>query len=304
MRKNLGQIKSLFRKTASRIARPAKRRDLARSGLSSGTGRLRAQGSESQDHWAAADVDESSEGSRIGRTSAKDLGPLQQKKQKQMVRSVSRRAGYAVLGLVSAGLLTGCVETAALSPPQAEAQQSPPHRQGASPHGASVALVSLTGVSGPVGERFKSAFMQSAVQNQMTIAESKAANYLVRGYLNPHPAETGAAIDIVFDIFDSSKRRAHRLDDTVVVKGATVGSEAIIDDNVIRQVAAKSAADIAGFLANTPEALAEVKTTPGAASTKTAARPSVSGQTIARRTQPMPRAPVAEANGLGMAALR
>lgn len=219
-----------------------------------------------------------------------------------MARFASRRAGFAAFGLFSAGLLTGCVENAALSPPQAEAQQTPPRREGVSLHRASVALVSLTGVSETVGDRFKSAFTQNAVLHEMTITESGSASYLVRGYLHPHASESGTAIDLVFDIFDSNKRRAHRLDDTIVVQGAAAGPEPTLDDNAIRQVAAKSAADIAGFLANTPEALGAVKTSNGESTKTSAARTTDDGQTIAGRTQPMPRAP--DASGLGMAALR
>ncbi len=67
--------------------------------------------------------------------------------------------------------------------------------------------MSVTGVSETVGDQFKSAFVQNAVQHQITITESASANYLVRGYLNPHPTPTGTAIELVFDIFNSKKRR-------------------------------------------------------------------------------------------------
>lgn len=165
----------------------------------------------------------------------------------------SRRAGYAALACLWAGLLTGCVENTAASPPQAEARQASPGQPGASPSRASVALVSVTGVSETVGDQFKSAFVQNAVQHQIAITESASADYLVRGYLNPHPTPTGTAIELVFDIFDSKKRRAQRLDETIVVQGAA-GSPSLLDENAIRQVAAKSAAAIANFLATAPEA--------------------------------------------------
>ncbi|WOJ89223.1 hypothetical protein RZS28_15665 [Methylocapsa polymorpha] len=234
-----------------------------------------------------------------------------------MVRSVylrgscrGSRASLAKLAFIfaSAGFLAGCVESAASLPPQADAPQAPLRRDGVSPRGASVALASLSGVPEPVADRMKNAFAQEATQRDITLADAKNADYLVRGYLNAAPTEAGTSITVVFDIFDAAKKRALRLEDALFVKGASAASDpwSAVDMAAIGDVAAKSADNLAAFLTNTPEANGAAKTRNAMAASKaaTVSARSEDGRTTLQRTQPKLSSSTATASDLNLAALR
>lgn len=210
-------------------------------------------------------------------------------------------------GLCAAACLGGCVETVATAPPQAELQQGPARRDGVSPRGASVALASLSGVPEPVADRIKTAFAQEAVEREITIADSKNADYLVRGYLDATPTESGTAITLVLDIFDAAKKRALRLKDALFVNGETAGADpwSTIDVASIGNMAAKTAEDLAAFLTTTPEARAEARAKPAPApiATSTAAAGRNEGRTIVQRAPSDQSASKAMAGDLSVAAL-
>jgi hypothetical protein len=154
-------------------------------------------------------------------------------------------------------LSAGCVETTAQREPQ---PQLPPRtnmvrRDGVSPHGASVAVADIQGVSMPVSEHLSAIFMQAAREREINLTDAKSANYLVRGYLNATDAADGATFALVWDVYDSKKRRTQRIDDWVFVKGAK-GNLETVDDATLTKIATKSADDLAAVLSNMPEAVA------------------------------------------------
>jgi hypothetical protein len=201
--------------------------------------------------------------------------------------------------------LSGCVDMLASNPPEPNPHVSSlVRREGVSPRGASLAVASLSGVPQLVSGRFETALDAAAKRQDITVADGRNANYLVRGYLNAYATENGTAVAIVWDIFDAKKHRAQRIDDSIVVKGRAgdrpaTDPWALVDDTVLTMVAARSADDLAAFLTNTPEALAaDVKS--GSASTVADAAVEKEGQTIIAETPP-PARPAAP--GLGVAAL-
>ncbi len=157
-----------------------------------------------------------------------------------------------VVIFAASAFLTGCVETAVSQPSIAEVA---PRKDGVKPHGASIAMASLSGVPEPVADRMKKAFAQEAGQREITLSDAKSANYLLRGYLNAAPSESGTAITVVFDVFDAAKKRAVRLEEGLFVKGASADADpwSSIDAAAIATVAAKSADSLAAFLANAPD---------------------------------------------------
>jgi hypothetical protein len=179
----------------------------------------------------------------------------------------------------------GCVETTAKREPE---PQMPPRtnmvqREGVSPRGASVAIADIQGVPAPASEHLSRIFEQEARAREINFADPKVANYLARGYLNASPAEGGATFALIWDVYDSNKRRTQRIDDRVFVKGAT-GTLETINDAVLTEIATKSADDLAAVLSNMPEAIA-------AASSPTAkavsvARASEDGTTTVPGTPP------------------
>ena len=171
-----------------------------------------------------------------------------------VLKFMRRAAAGTAIAIAAAGL-TGCVEQ--VGSPQADA--NPPSRiaarPGVSPAGAPLAIVSIEGLPAPMAAPFDQQLRAAAASRQVAIAEPARAFYLTRGYLNAYPIEGGAAVAIVWDMFDGQKRRLQRVEDAVVLKGAAQDPWGLVDERAVAALAARSAEDIAAFLTNTPEAI-------------------------------------------------
>ena len=172
-----------------------------------------------------------------------------------MSRSYLLRGACAALG---SSLLAGCVDTAGQFR-STGASIALARAAIASPRGASVAMASLDGAPAAVNARFAILFAAAAAARDMPLAESAVANYLVRGYLSAYPVEDGTAIGYVWDVFDTSKRRTRRVTDAIIVTSTDPDAWQLASTRVLESLAAKSADDLALFLAETPEALAFAK---------------------------------------------
>lgn len=236
--------------------------------------------------------------------------------------SARRRAScpqiaFAAFGLLCAGVLGGCVETAALS----GAETPEPHARlatraaGVNPNGVRVALASLSGVPEPLENQMKDAFAAQAGERNIALADPAKAAYLIRGYVTTYPAATGTTVAAVYDVFDASKKRAQRLEDDIIVKSDGVDPWSGFNAAAMNSLAARSADDLAAFLTTTPEALALAESgsepAPGAppanraSGRQTAARAASSGLEVVPETAP-PGATAqgsAVASGLSVAAL-
>lgn len=177
-----------------------------------------------------------------------------------MIRAGTRGAGLAG-ALCCALALGGCVETATeVKISGSVSGEYKIRRSDVSPRGAAVALASVDGAPQAVAARFAKAMQAEAASREITLADSKGAAYLVRGYLSAYPSEGGVTVAYVWDIFDAAKRRALRMSDALALKGpASADPWALLDDKALESVAARSADDIAAFLSNTPEAIAAAK---------------------------------------------
>lgn len=120
--------------------------------------------------------------------------------------------------------------------------------------GATMAIVSVEGAPSELSDRFRQSLDNAAAERQIVVAPSSTARYLVRGYLSATPAENGARVDFVFDVFTPDKRRVQRLSDAILVSGQGDDAWAMVSDAALASVAGKCADDLAAFLSNTPEA--------------------------------------------------
>ncbi|HEV3045594.1 MAG TPA: hypothetical protein VGY52_17155 [Roseiarcus sp.] len=180
-------------------------------------------------------------------------------------RAGARGARGAAVAAVAAFALAGCVETAAELSPDADAQHSRlVRRPDVSLAGATVAFVSVDGPPAEVSATFIKDLAREASAQNIVVADSKKARYLVRGYLSAYQTNEGAAVEYVWDVFTKDKLRAQRLNDYIEVKGQG-DPWAIAGEAALSSIAAKSADDLAAFLSNTPEAVAGVKAPSGAA---------------------------------------
>jgi hypothetical protein len=167
-------------------------------------------------------------------------------------------ARRAAIVIVAAFALSGCVETAAeLSPADALQHVHLARRPGVSLADATVAFVSVDGAPSAISANFMSELAKDAAAQQIAIADPKKARYFVRGYLSAYETADGAAVEYVWDIFTKDKARAQRLSDFLEVKGQGADAWTIAGDAALASVAAKSADDLAAFLSNTPEAVAD-----------------------------------------------
>ena len=171
-------------------------------------------------------------------------------------------------------VLGGCVDNAADLAPNAEARHQLARREGVSIAEASVAIVSVEGAPAAVAAKFRQALEREARSHDIAIAEPTRARYLVRGYLSAELTTDGAEIEYVWDVFTADKRRAQRLNDVIAVQGAGDDPWTVAGPAALASVAAKSADDLAAYLSNTPDAIAEDAAPKQAAASKQAAAPS------------------------------
>jgi hypothetical protein len=168
-------------------------------------------------------------------------------------RTPRRLLGVAVVALGCLGLAS-CVEATNDAAPETALAQAPiAKRDGVSLSAATVALVSLEGAPTVASGDFRQALAQQFVAREIVAVDPKKARYLLRVYLAAAPAEGGANLEYVVDVYDSHRQRAARLDDGLGVNGSG-DAWSLMSSSVIDSVAGKCAEDLAAFLSNTPEA--------------------------------------------------
>lgn len=167
----------------------------------------------------------------------------------------------ALLSCMGFSGLAGCVDTVgsinAAGP--AETSTAPTRlaaRPGVSPRPATIAFASFDGLPGSLAARFTSALQSQAAARDIVVTDAGSARYVVRGYLGVRPAQTGAEIGYVWDVFDAEHHRAQRMEDRIGLDGVSPDLWNRVDDKVLQALAQRSADDMAAFLTNTPEAIA------------------------------------------------
>ena len=154
--------------------------------------------------------------------------------------------------------LSGCVDSAVeIGAPRPKAGASLPG--GApliSPHGASLALVSIEGPPDEIRARFQKQLASAAQSRDVALTESeRQADYRLRGFLTASPAQGGTRLAYVLDVYDAKGRRVRRLTSEAGVAVAADPWQAV-DEKSSRIFAERGAEELAAFLATTPEAIA------------------------------------------------
>jgi hypothetical protein len=173
---------------------------------------------------------------------------------KTRVRPSRRRLfGVAVVALGCLGLAS-CMEAASDAAPETALAQAPiAKRDGVSLASATVAIVSLQGAPAAASDDFRQSLGRAFTTHEIVATDVKKARYLLRVYLSATPADGGANLEYVVDVYDSHRQRAARLDDGLGVNGSG-DAWSLMSSSVIESVAGKCADDIGAFLSNTPEA--------------------------------------------------
>lgn len=148
-----------------------------------------------------------------------------------------------VLGPIAALALAGCQETTTAARPRVDAP------------GVPVSVQSITGAPDSVTTQFASLLGEAAAERSMEIVPGdKPARFRVRGYLTAQPTEDGqTALAFVWDVYDSSKNRAQRVQgESLGRRGGGGDPWAGLDRTVVAKAASESMDAIAGFLVTAP----------------------------------------------------
>lgn len=138
-------------------------------------------------------------------------------------------------------------------------------RPGVRPSSVTVAFKSLDGAPVEVTSRFVTAMSAALASRDIVTADSGSANFVVLGHMSAYPAEGGVAVAWVWDVFDQKRVRRQRMDDSITVRGSAGNPWASVDEQVLNSIAGLTAENLAGFLTNSPEAVAASGAAAGAA---------------------------------------
>jgi hypothetical protein len=167
------------------------------------------------------------------------------------------RFRLSVICSLSSLLLSGCLDSAVeMGGPPAKLAAA---RGGAgpqiSPHGASLAVISIEGPPVELGAVFQKQFASAAQSRDIALAEADLANYRLRGFLTASPAQGATRLAYVLDVYDRRGRRVQRLTSEAGVK-ADADPWRAVDEKSLTIFAERGADDVAAFLSTTPEAIA------------------------------------------------
>ena len=130
----------------------------------------------------------------------------------------------------------------------------------ASPEGIPVALESIDGAPAPIRTALTEELATAASDRKVDLVGASAeARYRVRGYLSTATEDGETKVAYVWDVFDSQKRRAKRLEGTSAV---TTSSISDLDKAALAKLAQASMDEIAEFLTASKSETSSVPETP------------------------------------------
>ena len=130
--------------------------------------------------------------------------------------------------------------------------------------GVPVALDTIEGAPDAVKTRMSAEVTTQATPRKIELVDNGAQpRYRLKGYLTAYPTETGdTALAVVWDVFDSSNKRAQRVTTTTVAKGQGEDPWSRIGETQIAKATSQSMNQVAAFLSGA--------TAPGSAETDSA----------------------------------
>ncbi|MBB4039073.1 hypothetical protein GGR34_000708 [Microvirga flocculans] len=141
-------------------------------------------------------------------------------------------------GMTRAGRLAAIMLTAALGACQSSFSGSP--------EGIPVALESIDGAPAPIRTALADELANAATDRKVELVGATAeARYRVRGYLSTSTEDGETRLAYVWDVFDSQKRRAKRLEGSRPVPASSISS---LDKEALAKLAQASMDEIARFL--------------------------------------------------------
>jgi hypothetical protein len=123
--------------------------------------------------------------------------------------------------------------------------------------GVPVALEGVEGAPEALQAQVNNAVVTQASARRIELVGAGAGEprYRLKGYLTAYSTENGeTALAFVWDVFDSSKKRAQRVSTTTLAKGQNANPWAQIGESQIEKATAQSMNQVAAFLAGTGSA--------------------------------------------------
>jgi hypothetical protein len=114
-----------------------------------------------------------------------------------------------------------------------------------------VALESMEGAPEAIAPRFSAALASEAQAREIVFVDSaNAPRFKLRGYLSAAPgAQGGTMVSWVWDVFDQRLKRAQRASGAEsVARSDAANPWNVVDDALLKRVAARSLDEIASFL--------------------------------------------------------
>ena len=168
-----------------------------------------------------------------------------------------KTTALAAMAILASCGLAGCVDTLE--------QANTPQRPLVNAAGVPVALVSLDGAPDTVTQRFETALGKEASRREIALVQgSETPRYKLKGYLSAYEVEGGTALSWVWDMYDTTEKRARRVDGAQLVKRNAAEPWSTVDDAALQAAASSSMNEVASYLTNTPSASAQAASSAGA----------------------------------------
>lgn len=151
---------------------------------------------------------------------------------------------------IACGRLAGAAWAAVLALSLAACQQGLEGRA-VSAAGVPVAVETIEGAPAGLQDKVNAEVATQASARRIEIVSGEAQpRYRLKGYLTAYSTGDGeTALAIVWDVFDSSRKRAQRVSTTTLAKGQADDPWSKIGESQIAKATAQSMNDVAAFLA-------------------------------------------------------
>ena len=141
--------------------------------------------------------------------------------------------------------------------------------------GVPVSLVSLDGAPEGVTQRFEAELGREAGRRQIALVQgsnaqssnaqasnaqgSETPRYRLKGYLSAYDVEGGTNISWVWDMYDTTEKRARRVEGAQLVKRNAAEPWSTVDDAVLQAAASNSMNEVASYLTGSPSPIAQAQ---------------------------------------------
>lgn len=194
-------------------------------------------------------------------------------------------AAVALAGCESGSNILSGTDNAA---PQASLTQPPP--AAGSTQLARIEIAPVIGAPDNISRELQTQLTSSMERNKIAVAQAGAkGEYALRGYVVAAREKTGSKISYIWDVTDSSGKRAHRITGEEFAGGAGKDPWSAVNPQIVQSIADKTAAQIASWLpggSNIPVASASPTMTPPSAQADTQKVASTTPATATPATPP------------------